>query len=682
MAKLTINGNTLEVEDGLTLLQACEQAGVEIPRFCYHDRLKIAGNCRMCLVQVEKSPKPVASCAMPVANGMVVHTNTPYVQKAREGVMEFLLINHPLDCPICDQGGECDLQDQAFKYGKGKNRYEENKRAVVDKNLGPLITTHMTRCIHCTRCVRFMTDIAGVEELGAVNRGEHMEITSYLEKALTSELSGNVIDLCPVGALNSKPYAYKARKWELKNTESVDVFDAMGCNIRIDSRGMEVMRILPKINEDINEEWISDKSRFSYDGLKMQRLDRCYIKKNGKHIEASWQEALDLIALKGKKLKGNQLGAIAGYFTDCETMFAMKSLLNKLDSSNHDFNQHGYYYDVSSRGNYLFNSSFAGVETADLILLIGTNVRLVAPALNARISKLVRFKGLKVARIGNADNQTYPIEELGDDASIIDSIISGKHKFSSKLKEAKNPIVIIGDGVYSREDAKNFQSRVLALCEKYGIIGEGRRNFNVLHNHASTLGALEIGFHPKENSLSANEMIKKATNGEMKLLFLLGADEVELTQSEECLVVYIGHHGDKMASKADVILPSAAYTEKNALFVNMEGRAQSTRLAVSPPNKAKEDWRIICKIANEMGVNLKFNSQFEIRELLKEQSPVFTKIDNLVPGDIIISKEKGKLSEEKVISPTNSFYQTDSITRASVTMAKCIKEIVNKELTA
>ena len=421
MQKLTIDGKEIEIDDGLTVMQACESAGIEIPHFCFHERLKIAGNCRMCLVDIEKSPKPVASCAMPASEGMVIHTNTARVLKAREGVMEFLLINHPLDCPICDQGGECDLQDQAFKYGKGKSRYSEDKRSVKDKNLGPLVETHMTRCIHCTRCIRFSTDVAGIPEMGALGRGEHMEIVSYLERTLTSELSGNVIDLCPVGALNSKPYAFTARSWELEATESIDVMDAVGSNIRIDSRGLEVMRILPKLNEDINEEWLSDKARFSYDGLKNQRLDRPYLKKNGKFQEASWESAISAINTKFNSLKDKSaIAAIAGTTSPCETMFLLKNLLSKLGSVMYTANQFGYGFDLSSRGNYLFNTTIAGIEKADVCLLIGANPRQVAPVLNARIGKMVRAGLLTVGRIGEQDDQTYKIKELGSDITLLE----------------------------------------------------------------------------------------------------------------------------------------------------------------------------------------------------------------------------------------------------------------------
>ena len=510
MPKLTIDGKEIEIEDGLTVMQACEYAGTEIPHFCFHERLKIAGNCRMCLVDIEKSPKPVASCAMPAAEGMIVHTNSPRVKKAREGVMEFLLINHPLDCPICDQGGECDLQDQAFKYGKPSSRYSENKRSVKDKNLGPLVKTEMTRCIHCTRCIRFSTDVAGVPEMGAIGRGEHMEITSYLEKTLTSELSGNIIDLCPVGALTSKPYAFKARSWELESTESIDVMDAMGSNIRIDARGLEVMRILPKLNEDINEEWLSDKARFSYDGLKNQRLDRPYVKKNGKLQEASWDEAMGVVASAGPQL--GKIAALAGTTAPCETMFLLKKLLAELGSNLCDANQFGYKFDLSARGNYLFNTTIAGIEMADFCLLVGANPRQIAPVLNARIGKMVREGALTVARIGEVDDQTYKIMELGDNVeAVIQRSLRGDvgiqkksnkeldglsshspmtDSLSALLSKAKNPMIIVGDGVLTRPDAHAILSALHGLMPPR----ENWNGFNILHNHASMVGALDLGF--------------------------------------------------------------------------------------------------------------------------------------------------------------------------------------------
>jgi NADH-quinone oxidoreductase subunit G len=671
MAKITIDGKEIEVEDGIPLIQACEIAGIEIPRFCYHDKLRIAGNCRMCLVEVEKAPKPVASCAMPVANGMVVHTNTPNVKKAREGVMEFLLINHPLDCPICDQGGECDLQDQAFKYGKGANRFQENKRSVKDKYMGPLIQTHMTRCIHCTRCVRFMSDLAGVPELGATGRGEHMEITSYLEKGLGSELSGNIIDVCPVGALNSKPYAYTARSWELKHTNSIDIFDSMGSNIRIDTRGLEVMRILPRINEEINEEWISDKIRFSYDGLKVQRIDKPYVKSGNRLSASNWDEAISVITKKIKSLDNPKIGAIAGTMIDIESMFAMKTLLKKLGSENIDFNQFGYNFDLEARSNYLFNSKFSGLEDADLLLLIGADIRKNAPVLGARINKLARFGSLKIARIGEEDNQTFPLKELGKDLKILDLIEKGKSEFADSLKLAKKPVIIVGDGVYSRPDSAAIFSQISSICKKYNIIREDWNGFNILHNHASTVGALDIGFFAKSESSKAINMAKASVSGELDILFLLGADELEIPQSHDSLIIYIGHHGDKSANIADIVLPAAAFTEKDASYINNEGILQEAFKAVPAPGKALAEYDIIFKIANALNIDLGFSDLAILRKSLSNE------LIKLNSNNHISFTSKDKILDMPIESIKFDFYLSNSISRASKTMASCSKELGN-----
>lgn len=694
MPKLTIDGKEIVVEDGVTVFQACNLASIEIPHFCFHERLNIAGNCRMCLVEMEKSPKPIASCAMPASEGMIIHTNTPKVQKAREGVMEFLLINHPLDCPICDQGGECDLQDQAFKYGRGTNRFKENKRSIKDKNFGPLIKTHMTRCIHCTRCIRFATEMAGVEEMGALYRGEHMEVTSYLEKTLTSELSGNMIDLCPVGALTSKPYAFKARSWELEKTESIDVLDALGSNIRIDARGLEVMRILPKINDEINEEWLSDKARFAYDGLKNMRLDRPYVKKNGRLLEASWEEALSIIAGKLKSLQGEEIAAIAGTLACTESMFLLKKLFNLLNCKNIDANQFGYKIDYSSRGNYLFNTSIAGIEGADLCLLIGANPRSVAPVLNARIGKLQRSGRLKVARLGEVDNQTYKITELGSKVEVLQEILSGKHAFTAELKEAKYPMIIIGDGVYSRPDGEAILSLVHEIVEKYNIVrnnpqtleeGENLEDwngFNILHNHASMVGSLEIGFTPGENGKNVKEILEAAEDGKIKFVYLLGADEIDVTKLKNTFIVYQGHHGDVSANIADVILPGAAYTEKNATYVNMEGRAQVARAAVLPPGQAKEDWLIIKLLADKLGVSLDILNLEDVRNEMAKISSTFANIDNIIPGELVKFTSNKKLEGGELKKVPTNYYMTDSISRASITMAKCLQALQEQEKVA
>ncbi len=675
MPKLTINDQEIEVEDGLTIMQACTIAGIEIPHFCFHQRLKIAGNCRMCLVEMEKAPKPVASCSMMVGEGMVIYTNTPLVQKSREGVMEFLLINHPLDCPICDQGGECDLQDQAFKYGRGGNRYKENKRSVKDKNLGPLIKSHMTRCIHCTRCIRFCNDIAGVPEMGAIGRGEHMEVVSYLEKNLTSELSGNIIDLCPVGALTSKPYAFTARSWELEKTESIDVMDAVGSNIRIDSRGLEVMRILPKINEDINEEWLADKARFSYDGLKMQRLDRCYIKKDGRHLPVSWNEAVQLIAKQIKSVTGSELAAIAGTTANCESLFILKKLLKNLGSTNMSANQYGYKLDNSSRSNYLFNTTIAGIEEADLCLLIGTNLRGISPVLNARIGKMVRYGNLTVSRIGEVDDQTYDISELGNDVTIFEEIISGKHNFVRKLEAAKKPMVIVGDAVLARSDGAAILSLIHQIVAKYKIVTTTWNGFNILHNHAAMVGALDIGFHTNDIAGEIDNILHKTTENKIKVLYLLAADEINMsTIGKDCFVIYQGHHGDAGANRADIILPTSAYTEEDGIFVNLEGRPQFARRAVNPPGEALANWQAINNVFMEIASSFQgYNNLEELRQLMGKEITIFQHMDQVIATEFVRFTNDSKLLAGAINKIPLNYYMTDPISRASVTMAKCTK---------
>jgi len=677
MPKLTIDDNEIEVEDGLTVMQACEQAGIEIPHFCFHERLKIAGNCRMCLVEMERAPKLIASCAMPIAEGMVIKTNTPKVKKSREGVMEFLLINHPLDCPICDQGGECDLQDQAFKYGKGKNRYTENKRSVKDKNLGPLVKTEMTRCIHCTRCVRFSTEVAGVPEMGAINRGEHMEIASYLEKTLTSELSGNIIDLCPVGALTSKPYEFTARSWELEKTESIDVMDAMGSNIRVDSRGLEVMRILPKLNEDINEEWLSDKARFSYDGLKVQRIDTPYIRKNGKLVESSWDEAVVKIVDNVAYIKGESIAAIAGTTANAESMFLLKKMLGTLGSKNIDANQFGYKIDTTSRSNYLFNSSIAGIEEADLCLLVGANPRQAAPVLNARIGKMVRDNKMEIARVGQADDQTYPIEELGNELSVLQSLLAEKGNFAKKIKAAQKPMIIIGDAVLTHPDSFAILSLLHDLSEKYDVVGSGWNGFNILHNHASMVGGLDLGFY---SDSSTADILKATQEGKINVLYLLAADEIDVNEiGKDCFVIYQGHHGDSSASRADVILPEAAYTEQDGIFVNMEGRPQYARAAISPLGEARESWDIITYLAKRLDVPIQADNLVSVRDMMAKENVVFANIDEIIPTNFVPFKSTAKLSGEALKKVEMNYYMTDSISRASVTMARCAKMQLESE---
>jgi NADH-quinone oxidoreductase subunit G len=669
MPKLTIDGKEVIVEEGATVIQACEQLGIEIPRFCYHSRLAIAGNCRMCLVEVEKSPKPVASCAQPAMENMVVHTNTPMVKKAREGVMEFLLINHPLDCPICDQAGECDLQDQAMAYGKGESRYKEEKRAVLDKDFGHLVKTQMTRCIHCTRCVRFITDVAGVPDIGAAYRGEDMEIVTYVEKAVSSELSGNIIDLCPVGALTSKPYAFKARSWELEKTESIDVLDAVGSNIRIDSRGLEVMRVLPRLNEDINEEWISDKTRFACDGLTKQRLDSPYIKKDGKLVKATWDEAYKVIAEKINELDAKEIAAIAGDLIDVEAMMALRDLWQNIGAKNLDCRQYGEKLDVKNRSDYLFNTSIAGIEQADFCLIIGANPRKEAAILNARIRKSY-LKGLKVALIGSEVDLTYKYDYLGDELKVLEEILSGKHKISKALKEAKHPMLILGSQVISLEDGAEIITLVKLIAEKYGFVSEGWDGFNILNIAAARVGGLDIGFVPGKSGMDVKQILDNAEKGKIKLVYLLGADEINFDKLKDSFVIYQGHHGDKGAHAADVILPGCAYTEKDATYVNLEGRVQRTYRAVYPPKEAKLDFKIIVELAYKLGKPLEYKDLNGVRAKMVKVAPHFAKINSLKNEPLVIDKREFNCKTKVIAYNDSNYYLTDPIARASLTMSK------------
>jgi NADH-quinone oxidoreductase subunit G len=677
MPKLTVNGKEIEFEKGMTVLQACEIAGEEIPRFCYHERLKIAGNCRMCLVQVEGGPpKPAASCAMPAGEGMKVHTNTPMVKKAREGVMEFLLMNHPLDCPICDQAGECDLQDQSMTYGRGISRYQEEKRAVKDKYMGPLVETNMTRCIHCTRCVRFLEDVAGIVELGAVGRGEHMEISTYVEKSLTSELSGNIIDLCPVGALTSKPYAFKARPWELRKIETIDVLDAVGSNIRVDARGREVMRILPRLNEDVNEEWISDKTRFAYDGLKLQRLDKPYIKKDGKLVPCSWNEAYKAIATRLENVKGEDIAAIAGDLADCESMFALKNLLEKLGSRNIDCRQDGMKTGTDTRASYLFNTTIAGIEKADVCLIIGSNPRWDAPIINARIRKATLQGKLKVAVIGQGDDYTYPVQVLGNELSILDEILAGKSAYSETLKNATNPMIIIGSSVLTRDDAEQILNAGYQIAVKFGLVKDDWNGFNVLHKVASRVGGLDLGFVPGKDGMDTAAIIEACGKGDVEVLYLLGADEIDMSKLGKAFVIYQGHHGDAGAHRADIILPGAAYTEKNATYVNTEGRVQQTTLAVFPVGEAKEDWLIINELSEALHKKLDYQSLGDIRTKMAKEVSHFAH-DGVTAAAWNSFGKKGALGKEKLQNCARNFYMTDPISRASKIMADCTSAIAS-----
>ena len=676
MPKLTIDGREVEVEAGSTIMQAADLLGIEIPRFCYHERLAIAGNCRMCLVEVEKAPKPVASCAQPVMEGMVVKTNTPTALKARKGVMEFLLINHPLDCPICDQGGECDLQDEAIAYGGDRGRYKEVKRAIKDKSYGPLVKPTMTRCIHCTRCIRFITDVAGVPELGGTGRGEHLEVGTYVEKALTSELSGNIIDLCPVGALTNKPYSFTARSWELKKTESIDVFDALGAAIRIDTRGNQVMRVLPRINDEVNEEWLADKSRFAIDGLLRQRLDRPYVRKDGKLQAASWSEALAAVAARLKGVNGSKIAAIAGDMADAEAMVALKDLFAKLGSVNIDCRQDGAKLGTGPRGSYVFNSTIAGIEEADALLIIGSNPRKEAPVLNARIRKRYLKGRFPVAVVGPKANLTYKHEHLGDAASVLAAIADGSHPFAATLKAAAKPMLIIGQGALTRVDGDILLGLARKIAETAGLVKDGWNGFNVLHTAAARVGGLDVGFVPGTGGRDVEAILSGAEKGEIDLVYLLGADEIDTDRLGKTFVVYQGSHGDAGAHRADVILPGAAYTEKDATFVNTEGRVQQTRLAVFPPGEAKEDWKIVRALSDLAGATLGYDDLSQVRARLAEVNPVFAAVDQVQPAAWGAFGAEGQPSSEPLVSTIDNFYMTDPISRASQTMAECTATFV------
>lgn len=685
LRKVKIDGVEHEVPAEYTLMQACEEyGGAEIPRFCYHERLSVAGNCRMCLVEWEGAPKPQASCALqvkdlrPNRDGSPAHimTNSPLVKKAREGVMEFLLINHPLDCPICDQGGECDLQDQAMAYGRDFSRFEENKRAVDDKHMGPLVNTIMTRCIQCTRCVRFITEVAGVQEIGLANRGEDAEITTYLEKSLTSELSGNVIDLCPVGALTSKPYAFNARPWELDKVESVDVMDAVGSNIRVDSRRDAVLRILPVVNDDVNEEWISDKTRFVWDGLSRQRLDRPFIRENGKLRQAGWDEALNLAA---SKLKGDpsKIAAIAGDLCDAESMYALKELMQSLGVQNIDGRQDGSLVGNGPRESYLFNSTISGIDEADAILLVGTNPRLEAPIVNARIRKRWLSGELSVGLLGEAVDLTFDYDHVGTSAADLPKFSRARKGFATALKKAENPMVIVGAGALVGPEGQAILSALANLMKGPKFVRDDWNGFNVLHSAAARVGALDLGFIPGEGGRSTSDILAGAETGEIETVYLLGADELDADSLKKPFVIYQGHHGDAGAHVADIILPGCAYTEKDGLYVNTEGRVQMGLKAVPPKGMAKEDWAIIRALSASCGRVLPFDSQSQLRDAMLKAYPTFASM-GYAPGsfsdsrfDLATLGEEGPLSEETMKSPVSDFYMTNPIARASNVMAEC-----------
>ena len=678
MAKIIIDGTEVDVPPEFTLLQAAEAAGAEIPRFCFHERLSIAGNCRMCLVELKGSPKPVASCAWgvrdcrPGPNGEppVVNTKSPMVRKAREGVMEFLLINHPLDCPICDQGGECDLQDQAMAYGVDSSRYHENKRAVEDKYIGPLVKTIMNRCIHCTRCIRFSAEVAGVPELGATGRGEDMEITTYLEQAMSSELQGNVVDLCPVGALTSKPYAFAARPWELSKTETIDVMDALGSAIRVDTRGREVMRILPRVNDDVNEEWISDKTRHVVDGLRTQRLDQPYIRHGGRLVPASWPQAFAAIAAKAKVVTPSRIGAIVGDLAAVEEMYALKDLLMRMGVKNIASQDNAPFNPEQGRATYLFNATIAGIERADALLIVGSNPRREAAVLNARIRKRWRAGKFPVALIGEKVDLTYPYDYLGAGPDTLSDLVAGKHSFAEVLKGAERPLIIVGAGALARSDGAAIAALAAKAATEFHAVKEGWNGYSVLHTAASRVGALEIGFMPGQGALNAAAMTKPSA---LDLIFLLGADEVDVPPGT--FVVYIGTHGDSGAHRADVILPGAAYPEKSGLYVNTEGRVQMSNRASFPPGDAREDWSILRALSDTLGHKLPYDSLSALRQALFKERPQLARIGQIVPtgpADIRqLSSLKGEIDKAPFRGAIDDFYLTNPIARASAVMAEC-----------
>ncbi|ODQ61401.1 hypothetical protein WICANDRAFT_78032 [Wickerhamomyces anomalus NRRL Y-366-8] len=684
--EVTVDNVKVKIENGSSIIQACDKAGVVVPRYCYHDKLAIAGNCRMCLVDVEKAPKLIASCAFPVREGMVVHTDSERVKNAREGITEFLLQNHPLDCPICDQGGECDLQDQSMRYGADRGRFKEvsGKRAVENKAIGPLIKTSMNRCIHCTRCVRFLNDVAGAPEFGTSGRGNDMQIGTYVERNVNSELSGNIVDLCPVGALTSKPYAFRARPWELKRTESVDVLDGVGSNIRVDCRGIEVMRVLPRLNDYINEEWISDKTRYACDGLKTQRLTTPLIRNGNKFEAATWDEALSTIASAFTRIQpqGHEIKGISGALADVESMVVLKDLVNKLGSENLttddiDREQEPSPYGANVKSNYTFNSSIVGVEDADQILLVGTNPRHEASVLNARIRGTWLDNPLEIHQVGQKFESTFDINYLGEDANALKSALSGE--VGKKLAAAKNPMIIVGSGVVNSPDAKAIYSMVGNFVKKNkNFITAEWNGYNLLQREASRAGALEIGFHNSS---------KEAASTKPKFIYLLGADEVKNRDiPRDAFVVYQGHHGDLGASFADVILPGSAYTEKTATYVNTEGRVQSTRAATSPPGSAREDWKILRALAEYMNVELNYDDIYSLKSRLGEISPSLVYTDVLEPVSAEIAKLgidtlaglETKITGAVLKNPIENFWMTDVISRSSVTMAKCIQSFGEK----
>jgi len=670
MPKITINGKEIEFENGMTVLQACELADVEIPRFCYHEKLSIAGNCRMCLVEMDKSRKPIASCAMPATEGMNIKTNTTLVEKARKGVMEFLLANHPLDCPVCDQGGECDLQDQSMYYGIDKSRFIENKRQVKEKYMGPLIKTQMTRCIHCTRCVRFATEVAGVPEIGAIGRGENMEITTYLEKSMESELSANVIDLCPVGALTSKPYAFEARPWELKKTESIDVMDAVGSNIRVDTYNWEVKRILPRLNNDINEEWISDKTRYSCDGLLKQRLDSPYLKKNNKLQKCSWDEAISVLVEKIKSVDSSEIGGHIGDLVNMENALSFKKFFTALGSNNLEFRERKLYLDSSNKSNYIFNTSIKNIEESDFILLIGSNPRQEATMLNARIRKVFVRKKVPIFSIGDPGDLTYDYKNIGNNTNDIKKIIDSEGECAQRLLSSKKPIIIVGESVLELKSSKYIIEGLKKLLKDNNFANKEWNALNFLPQNASTVGLIDLKIIPKKDE-EDNSFFEKLATNKFKLIYLLGSDNLEIKKNKE-FIIYQGSHGDRGAEIADLVFPSAAFTEQSGLYENLEGRVQECKKASYPIGEALEDWRIFNLILKKLGKNENILNFDLIRKEVLNLLPNFTKLNELPSfKEIQIDTTVSNFESEKIIIRELDYYYTNYISRASKTMSEC-----------
>ncbi len=673
MVNIKIDDKDYEVEDGLAIIQACEIAGVEVPRFCYHEKLSIAGNCRMCLVDVEDSrglsPKPIASCATQVSEGLKIYTKSERVKNAQEGALEFLLMNHPLDCPICDQGGECDLQDQSMAFGYGSSRFEGDKRAVESKDMGPFIKTEMTRCIHCTRCVRFSSEISGNDEIGSIGRGHDMEITTYLDQAVESELSGNVIDLCPVGALTSKPYAFSARPWELNKTETIDIMDAMGSNIRIDSKGLRVMRVLPRLNEDINEEWITDKTRFFWDGLNTQRIDKPYKRVDGILKPTSWKIALELAKEKIFNSNSEKISALSGDLVDIEAVYALKKLMNSIGSDNFDCRQDGSRISGPPE-RWLFNTTFNGIEDSDGCLIIGSDIKKEAPLLNSRLLRKSRNDEYKIGLIGFNNDLTFDFDFLGENPSIVEDILNESNDFCDDLSSMKKPLMIIGQGALMGKDAQNFQNICIELAYKFNFINDDWNGFNVLHSAASRAGAMSIGFFPSDKGMITEEIISNYNNKKLDLLYLLGADELNLKKNDDCFVIYQGHHGDTGAQIADLVFPSTAFCEQNGLYMNTEGRVQESIRSTFPLGEAKENWEIIYLLAKELSFDIGFSNLNELRNHLFEEFPIINPYSEFKPLPSPKKDEFNKLNGHQFKSIIDSYWQTNSIARASSNLSK------------